>query len=88
MTTLTIDTDDANEIEKLKALAKEQGWLVKISSNTILREAIKNKVTNGTKVMEAMQAFAEKGGFTSFGDASEWQRETRKDKVLFGREED
>ena len=37
---------------------------------------------------EVLEEAAAKGGFSSFGDASEWQREIRSwDRVLEGREE-
>lgn len=43
---------------------------------------------NKDLAIEALQRIADRGGLTSFGDPSEWQREIRSwDRVLHGREE-
>lgn len=45
-----------------------------------------NKPTKAEAV-QALRDLAARGGISSFGDALEWQRETRRDRVLPGREE-
>jgi len=39
------------------------------------------------QAVQALRDLAARGGISSFGDALEWQRETRRDRVLPGREE-
>jgi hypothetical protein len=81
MTVLIIDTDDKKDLIKAKAIAKENGWLLKEdSSRKILPES------NSKKLVKLLHEFAANGGPTSFPkDVSAWQREIRKDKILSGR---
>jgi hypothetical protein len=80
MTTITIDADNANEIEEIKAIAKEKGWRI--------RQSIVSNYTPSTAdeaKQKRMQEILKQGiGTSSFGDASEWQREIRKDRELPG----
>ena len=39
------------------------------------------------QAVQALRDLAARGGISSFGDALEWQRETRRDRALPGREE-
>ncbi len=87
MTTLTIDTDKLPQLEELRKVARENKIHVSYTPEAI-RMMAKFNITNGTAIAKMMEYVAANGGLTSFGDASEWQRETRKDKVLFGREDD
>jgi len=54
---------------------------------TVVGGANKVKKSRGPEMAEALRQFAESGQPSSFGDALEWQRETRQDRVLPGREE-
>lgn len=87
MTTLKIDTDKLPQLEELKKVARENKIPISYTPEAI-RMMAKLNITNGTAMAKMMEEIAAGGGLTSFGDASEWQRETRKDKVLFGREND
>jgi hypothetical protein len=87
MTTLTIDIDKLPQIEELRKVARENMIHVSYTPEAI-RMMAKLNITNGTAMAKMMEHIAANGGLTSFGDASKWQTETRKDKVLFGREED
>ncbi len=40
----------------------------------------------GAAMAAALEALAEAGGPRSFGDAADWERETREERVLPGRE--
>ena len=46
-----------------------------------------SKVENQNSPVEILKRMAARGGVTSFGDASEWQRETREDRPLANRDE-
>ena len=54
---------------------------------TVLGGAGPLKKPRGPEMAEALRQFADSGQPSSFGDALEWQRETRQDRVLPGREE-
>lgn len=82
MTTITIDTDNVDEIEEIKAIAKEKGWQVKQAISTSYTPSTSDE---GKK--RSMQEILKQGIDVSvFGDAAEWQREIRKDRELPGRE--
>ncbi len=53
----------------------------------VLEEGKPLERSHGPAMAEALRQFAESGQPSSFGDALEWQKETRKDRVLPGREE-
>ncbi len=81
MTVLIVDTDNKKDLVKAKAIAQENGWVLKEnSSKKILPKS------NSKKLVKLLHEFAAKGGPTSFPkDISAWQREMRKDKILTGR---
>ena len=84
MTTILIDTKSKKEIAIAKAIAKEQGWLVEQKENDLLPPLPPK--TDGKALVKIMESFVKKGGLLSFPkNASNWQREIRKDKKLFGR---
>ncbi|MEO7311249.1 MAG: hypothetical protein ABIX01_12680 [Chitinophagaceae bacterium] len=90
MTTISVDTDNVNEIEEIKALAKEKGWQVVYTKSAMkeLKEKMEAFYANGgkNKAIDVLSKVAGMGGFQSFGDPDEWLKETRTDKPLFGRE--
>ena len=49
-------------------------------------ESISNKPSK-QQAVQALRDLAARGGISSFGDALEWQRNARQDRVLPGREE-
>ncbi len=51
---------------------------------TLLEEP--KKATNGQAAAEILRRFAQSGNSSSFGDPLEWQKETRQDRPLPGRE--
>lgn len=59
--------------------------LPKLGSRVVDREA--SNPESGQSPVDVLKRIAARGGASSFGDASEWQRETREDRVLPGRDE-
>ena len=59
--------------------------LPKLGSRVVNR--VMPKIKSNESPTASLKRIAERGGTSSFGDASEWQRETRKDRILSGREE-
>ena len=80
MTVITIDTKNKKDLAKAKALAKENGWLVKEPPQKT------SPKKNGKKLVSLLNQFVLAGGQHSFPtNASAWQRKIRKDKKLSGR---
>lgn len=64
-----IEVENAESIEKLKSIAAENGIAISFKKSWAL-------------LADALNEVASKGGLPSFGDASEWQRQERKDRQL------
>lgn len=54
---------------------------------TIVGENGASNLPNGKKMAEVLNKIAAKGGVSTIGNASEWQREQRRDRNIAGREE-
>jgi len=78
----TIEVEDEGVIEKLRSIAAENGISLSIREKIIPS----NNSGSGERLAEALNKISVYGGLKSFGDASEWQREQRKDRNLTGRE--
>ena len=59
--------------------------LPKLNSRVVGRSIPQPK--SNESPIESLKRIAARGGATSFGDASEWQRQTREDRPLASREE-
>lgn len=79
MSQLVIEIDNPEDEVLLMQL------LPKLSARVVSRPIPEPK-TSGSPI-ESLKRIAERGGVTSFGDASEWQRQTREDRPLADREE-
>lgn len=79
----TIEVEDEEAIEKLKSIAAENGIDISVKR----KEKIQKSKKSGELLAAALNEVALKGGLPSFGDASEWQRQQRKDRNLTGRED-
>ena len=83
---ITISGKDKKLLKQVEALARRLGLQIKSS---IEKEKVKKEEENRSeKLYQLMQEAAESGGvFQSIEDPVAWQREQRKDRALFGREE-
>ncbi|WP_153798289.1 hypothetical protein [Foetidibacter luteolus] len=77
----TIEVEGEEELEKLTAFASIHGIHFSVRKKLSV-DLLQN---SGQKLAKALEEIAGKGGLESFGDASEWQREVRKDRPLPGR---
>lgn len=79
MSQLVIEVDTPEDEALLLQL------LPKLNSRVVSRSIPKPK-SNDSPV-ESLKRIAARGGALSFGDGSEWQRQTREDRPLANREE-
>lgn len=79
---ITISGKDKTLLKQVENLAKQLGLEInKPKEKTV-------KKNNGAELAKLMQEAAKKGDlFKSIPDPVAWQREQRKDRVLYGREE-
>ena len=80
---LTISGKDQNRLQQVEELAKSLGLDIK---KPLENDEVQEK-PNGEELYKLMEEAASKGLFESIKDPVAWQREQRKDKVLYGREE-
>lgn len=78
MSQLLIEVPEEN-VELLLAL------LPKLNSRVVSKIILKSESSESP--VEILKRMAARGGVKEFGDASEWQRETRQDRPLANREE-
>ena len=72
-------------MRQVEALARKLGLQIKSS---IEKEKVETEKENKSeKLYQLMQEMAASGGIKSIKDPVAWQREQRKDDVLYGREE-
>ena len=84
MTTILVDSDNEQDLIKIRKVAAENGWLVSYSKSAIDTLAV--NATKAKHLSDLLEEYTKKGGLKSFGEIpSEWQREQRKDKILPGR---
>lgn len=76
----TILVDDNMSEEELKKILSKNN--ISLADGNDLPEP-----TDGKELAELLREIASQGGLKSFGDASEWQREERKDRKLPFRED-
>lgn len=79
MEQILIEIDSEEDKELLLAL------LPKLNSRVVGH--INLKPESSESPVEILKRMAERGGVKEFGDASEWQRETRQNRPLANREE-
>ncbi len=80
--TYTIEIENADAIEQLELLAKQNGISFRVKKNI----AERGGDDSGKKLAEALERVAKNGGLQSFGEPSDWQREQRKDRKIIDRE--
>lgn len=81
---ITISGKDKNRLQQVEDLAKQLGLDVKKP----LKQETKQENLRREELYKLMKEAAAKGDlFKSILDPVEWQREQRKDRVLYGREE-
>jgi len=81
---ITISGKDKKSIQKIEAYAKHLG----LDVDKPLKQETKQEKLKREELYKLMKEAAAKGDlFKSIPDPVEWQREQRKDKVLYGREE-
>lgn len=85
---ITISGNNLKHLQLIRKLAEELGLKIKTSSSNVEENDIiyGTEKTNSEKLYQLMQEMAESGGLESIKDPVEWQREIRKDKILYGRE--
>ena len=81
---LTISGKDKNRLQQVEDLAKSLGLAVE---KPLENDEGKEK-PNGEELYKLMKEAASKGLFESIPDPVAWQREQRKDRILYGREEE
>lgn len=54
----------------------------------LLEESAEERAARGRRMADALEKLAASGAFREIADPVAWQREIRKDKPLYGREED
>lgn len=88
MMEITISGNNLKHLQLIRKLAEELGLKIKTSSSNVEENDIiyGTEKTNSEKLYQLMQEMAESGGLESIKDPVEWQREIRKDKILYGRE--
>jgi hypothetical protein len=83
MTTITVESDNEQDLRKIKEIASDNGWQISYSKPSI--DILSNREKIATDLIDLLEECAGKGGLKSFGDnPSQWQREQRKDKALEG----
>ena len=81
---ITISGKDKNLLKQVEAFAKRLG----LNINKPLEKEAAEKKPNGEELYKLMKEAASRGDlFKSIPDPVAWQREQRKDRVLYGREE-
>lgn len=80
---IRISGKDKKSLKLLEELAKKLG-LSTLVLTTTKKSSSKN---NGEELYKLMKEKAKAGGIKSIDDPLEWEREQRKDKPLYGREE-
>ncbi len=80
--TYTIEIENADAIEQLELLAKQNGISFRVKKDI----AESGWDDSGKKLAEALEIVAKKGGLKSFGEPSDWQKEQRKDRQIIDRE--
>ena len=80
---ITISGNDRKRLQQVKDLAEKLGLSIS-SSKAGIKNSSKN---NGEKLYKLMKEKAAAGGIKSIEDPVTWQKEQRKDKPLYGRDE-
>ena len=81
---ITISGKDRKLLEQVETLAKRLG----LEINKPLKKEKTKKKPNGEELYKLMKEAASRGDlFKSIPDPVAWQKEQRKDRVLYGREE-
>ena len=80
---ITISGKDENRLQQVEDLAKSLGLDIK---KPLENDEAQEK-PNGEELYKLMKEAESKDLFKSIPDPVAWQREQRKDKVLYGREE-
>ncbi len=84
MEAITIYTENTSDIQFFLTLAERLGAKVKHSVKEMVQQ---ESTTNNSKLFATLREIRNKKGFTtSFGEPTEWQKETRRDKILLNRE--
>lgn len=85
---ITISGEDSKSINEVRALAKRLGLSVEeTTKNASVCKEEKRRSKNEELLQLLKEAGSTGGLFQTIEDPVAWQREQRKDRVLFGREE-
>lgn len=80
---ITISGKNRKHLNLVRKLAKELGLSISKTSSSPQSQS----QNNGEKLYKLMEEMAASGGIKSIKDPVKWQREIRKDKPLYGRDE-
>lgn len=85
---LTISGKDKRNLNLIRELAEKLGLKVKGDTHQPhLEEKVEDSPPNSEAIIKLMEEMQREGSFSSIDDPVAWQREIRKDKPLYDREE-
>lgn len=84
---IIISGENPKHLRLVEELATELGLFVSdIQSTLKTGERSADEIDKSERLYQLMEEMAAKGGIKSIPDPLKWQKETRKDKPLYGRE--